>query len=334
MTPTEIRTTVRSLQAQGRSLREISRLLALSRNTVRRILREPLGKVAAAPPCDDATLSRLKAAFTRARGNVVRVRELLADDGLALEIQRGGIHEHNREIGEQRAPTGEQPLLDKILDAARDKGSAVLIGRGQFLAEPGHGAVEVMELQAIDTGDAVVATPLIAGAVRAGDHQPVQDGEEDGSLDGKLEAATSKQFHHPLAAPCVAPQTFEQQWRPDAPAGERWRAALIDEGQDHRTLGEACGGSRQAVKVTATFNVFLAPKIADDALPGPAILTDGLYQVDVGVAADTLFADEHGASIRSEGIRQAKSRDHRSNLAPRYSTRIIPAPKAESKSMP
>jgi len=78
MTPTEIRTAVRSLQAQGRSLREISRLLALSRNTVRRILREPLGKVAETPPCDDATLSRLKAAFTRARGNVVRVRELLA----------------------------------------------------------------------------------------------------------------------------------------------------------------------------------------------------------------------------------------------------------------
>ena len=82
MTPTEIRTAVRSLQAQGRSLREISRLLALSRNTVRRILREPLGTTAAAAPCDDATLGRLKAAFTRARGNVVRVRELLADDGL------------------------------------------------------------------------------------------------------------------------------------------------------------------------------------------------------------------------------------------------------------
>ncbi|MGA8194437.1 MAG: hypothetical protein WB902_13800 [Acetobacteraceae bacterium] len=156
-----------------------------------------------------------------------------------------------------------------------------------------------MELQAIDTGDAVVAAPLIAGAVGAGDHHPVQDGEEDGSLDGKLEAATSKQFRHDLAAPGVAPQTLEQQWRTEALAGECRRAALIDEGQDHRTLGEACGGSRKAVKVTATFDVFLAPKIADDALPGPAILTDCLYQVDVGVAADTLFADEHGASIRS-----------------------------------
>ncbi len=38
MIPTEICITVRSLAAQGHSLREISRLLALSRNTVRRIL--------------------------------------------------------------------------------------------------------------------------------------------------------------------------------------------------------------------------------------------------------------------------------------------------------
>jgi transposase len=72
------------LQAQGHSLREISRLLALSRNTVRRILRQPAGSVAETPPCDEATLGKLKAAFARARGNVVRVRELLADDGLEV----------------------------------------------------------------------------------------------------------------------------------------------------------------------------------------------------------------------------------------------------------
>jgi hypothetical protein len=84
MTPTEIRTTVRTLQAQGHSLREISRLMALSRNTVRRILRAPTGNVAETPPCDEATLGRLKAAFARARGNVVRVRELLAEDGLEV----------------------------------------------------------------------------------------------------------------------------------------------------------------------------------------------------------------------------------------------------------
>ena len=72
------------MQAQGHSLREISRLLALSRNTVRRILRAPAESAAETLPCDEATLGRLKAAFARARGNVVRVRELLADDGLEV----------------------------------------------------------------------------------------------------------------------------------------------------------------------------------------------------------------------------------------------------------
>ncbi len=57
----------------------------MSRNTVRRILREPAGDTGGEPrPCDEATLVRLKAAFARARGNVVRVRELLADEGLEV----------------------------------------------------------------------------------------------------------------------------------------------------------------------------------------------------------------------------------------------------------
>ncbi len=49
---------------------------------MRRILREPPRDGAEPPPCDAATLGRLQAAFARANGNVVRVRELLADDGL------------------------------------------------------------------------------------------------------------------------------------------------------------------------------------------------------------------------------------------------------------
>jgi len=57
----------------------------MSRNTVRRILREPAGDAGGEPPpCDEVTLIRLKAAFARARGNVVRVRELLADEGLEV----------------------------------------------------------------------------------------------------------------------------------------------------------------------------------------------------------------------------------------------------------
>src|SRR5262245_54404997 len=82
MIPIEIRNGVKLLRAQGQSLREISRLLKVSRNAVRRILRERDGEREPSPPCDAAVLARLEEAFKRARGNGVRVQELLAETGL------------------------------------------------------------------------------------------------------------------------------------------------------------------------------------------------------------------------------------------------------------
>ena len=76
----ELRNGVKLLRAQGQSLREISRLLKLSRNAVRRILREKDGERAPSPACDAAVLARLEEAFRRARGNGVRVQELLATE--------------------------------------------------------------------------------------------------------------------------------------------------------------------------------------------------------------------------------------------------------------
>jgi transposase len=76
MIPIPIRTSVLTLQAQGHSLREISRLLGLSRNSVRRILRspEPAPRSACPPPLA-AALPKL---FERAQGNVARIQQLLA----------------------------------------------------------------------------------------------------------------------------------------------------------------------------------------------------------------------------------------------------------------
>jgi transposase len=100
-------------------LREISRLLALSRNTVRRILREPAGNVAEAPACDEATLLRVKTAYERARGNVVRVRELLAGDGLEVPystltrwVREAGLRKPPRRAGEYEFAPGQEMQHD------------------------------------------------------------------------------------------------------------------------------------------------------------------------------------------------------------------------------
>lgn len=119
MTPTEIRNMVRALQAQRHSLREISRILALSRNTVRRILRQPDRSVTEVAACDEATLARLKAAFERARGNVVRVQEVLADDGLDVRystltrwVREAGLRTPPRRAGEYHFGPGQEMQHD------------------------------------------------------------------------------------------------------------------------------------------------------------------------------------------------------------------------------
>src|SRR5216684_349531 len=91
-----------------------------------------------------AALIMPRSATTQIRPVVFRVAapaELLA--ALSLEGQAGGIHEDDAELGKQVAPAGEQLFLHKILAAARRQ----LAGPGlirQWLAEPRHGAVEVL----------------------------------------------------------------------------------------------------------------------------------------------------------------------------------------------
>jgi transposase len=90
------------MQAQGHRLREISRALKLSRNTVRRILRaRPRGEAEDAP-CDAQTLVWVQSCFQRAGGNVVRVRELLREEH-ALEVGYSTLTRWVREAG-LRAP--------------------------------------------------------------------------------------------------------------------------------------------------------------------------------------------------------------------------------------
>ena len=80
----------------------------------------------------------------------------------ALEVQTGGVHEHQVEPAEQVAPMREQLLLDQILAAAwcERRRAVLLIGR-QFLAEPGHGTIKMMEVELFAAGDAILLAPAI-----------------------------------------------------------------------------------------------------------------------------------------------------------------------------
>jgi transposase len=120
MIPIEIRNGVRLLRAQGQSLREISRLLKLSRNAVRRILREKQREQTPSLPCDAATLAKLEEAFRRARGNGVRVQELLASESglnvpystLTRWIRQAQLRDPPKRSGEYHHGPGEEMQKD------------------------------------------------------------------------------------------------------------------------------------------------------------------------------------------------------------------------------
>lgn len=126
-TPLEMRITVRALHRQGTSLRTISRMLKMSRKTVRHLVqgREADGTAggetvnALDQPCDVATLNKLTAAFEQARGNVVRVQELLAEDGITVAystltrwVRAAGLRAPPRRSGTYDFPPGAEMQHD------------------------------------------------------------------------------------------------------------------------------------------------------------------------------------------------------------------------------
>lgn len=115
----EIRSVVRTLAAQGHKLREISRLLQLSRNTVRRILRggEPPADLSRSNDPDHR--EQLEALFERARGNVVRVQQLLDEQGQSVAystltrwVREAELREPPQRVGQYTPAPGAEAQFD------------------------------------------------------------------------------------------------------------------------------------------------------------------------------------------------------------------------------
>ena len=167
----------------------------------------------------------------------------------------------------------------------------------QLLAEPSHGAVEMMEIEPLDAVDAVIVTPVLAGTVGARHHQSMQDGQKDGALDRELETPSPKKLLDNGPAAGLAPQPIKQQRSADALAVEIRCAPIVKNGEHHGSLGETRSGAGEAIEITTGLDHLLAAEVLDDALLGRAVLAHALDQVNVAVGADSLLAEEHKYSI-------------------------------------
>jgi hypothetical protein len=134
----------------------------------------------------------------------------------------------------------------------------------------------------------------------------VQDGGEDRALDRERESAAGEKRLDDRPAAGLLPQPAEQQRRTDPPADQTIGVAASNLRQDQRPLGITGDRGGQPFQPAAGQHRVLAAEVLDDALFGAAILADALDQVEVSVAVDGLFADEHGDELASKYLARVK----------------------------
>ena len=241
----------------------------------------------------------------------------VAAEGLparALEVEAGGVHEHQIEPAEEIAPVGEQPLLDQVLGAARgERRARVLLGLRQCLAEPGHRPVEMVELQRLGAGDPVVLAPAIGRQVGAAAHQPVQHGEEDRPLQREPVLALLGQVfdHRPAAG--LGPQALEHQGRPDAP--DRCGRVVVRRGHHHRARREARPRAHQPLQLPARLERIQSAEGGDHPLVDLAADPPALGDLEIDASAGDLLAEVH-ARLH---VARTKSRHRRHKSSKIYS---------------
>jgi hypothetical protein len=97
----------------------------------------------------------------------------------------------------------------------------------QFLAEPGHGAVEMMQGQRLGSRNEVVLHPLLAGAIRARHEQAMQHTDEHRPLERDLEGALPEMLLEHRSEAEILPQTPEQQRAAEAAGAQAGGAVLV-----------------------------------------------------------------------------------------------------------
>ena len=211
----------------------------------------------------------------------------------ALEAKRRGVHEHDESsLNRSRRRANSRSSIRSLTQRGANGAASACPASGNSSPEPGHGAVEVVQRQAVDAGDRVVGQPLLAGAVGAGHHQPVQDGGEDRPLD-----AGTRSRAPASSSPITAAQPVSSHSRPNSSGAPMRRQArpsgLPSRSRKHEgSIGEAGHRGGETLELAAGEHGLLAAEVLDDRCL-VRVLTHARDEIEVGVAVDGLLAHEH-----------------------------------------
>ena len=202
------------------------------------------------------------------------------------------IHEHDIERGQKVAPTGEQLLLQDVLHAARRKRRCtVLLVFGKLLAEPRHGAIEMMQFEPLDAVDAIILAPAIGSAIRTAAKQAMQHGQERRALQREVMFSRARQALDHASAARLFPQPLERQRRPEAPGRDNLRLAAIKRVEHNRLVGKSRPRAQQPLQLPTFPQLVDPPQGGDNLLAYRRPLTPTFDDLQIGAACRGLPAE-------------------------------------------
>ena len=131
----------------------------------------------------------------------------------------------------------------------------------EFFAEPGHGAIEVMQAEALDALDPVILPPAVGGAIRAARNQRCRTVRKTARSSGKSYWRGGWR-----RAAGLLPQTLEWRGGPDPLRRARRRLAVGHGAHDDGLVGEARARPQQPLQLPALAQIFQATERGDDLL--------------------------------------------------------------------
>ena len=217
---------------------------------------------------------------------------------LALKVDRCGVKKDELQVSEKVASTLEYSLLNPVLDAPRrERRFVLLVIARKFLAEPGHGSVEVMKLQGVTSVELIIRLPFVGGSVAAGIREPMKNGEKNSSFDVEFIATSLEKLLDDMLAAGLAPEPFEDERRPDALRGDDRDLPFCVFGEEEGRLCKPSARDQEGINLAGLLQLIESSDGGDDPLFGSPVLPTVLDDLEVGARAGLLGSEEHGASV-------------------------------------
>src|SRR5271155_1999293 len=125
----------------------------------------------------------------------------------------------------------------------------------------------------------------------------MQNGEEHGAFDGKLELATGHQIEDDFLAAGFLPKPFEDQRGSDALGRDDGSQAIAVGGEQQDVLSKASTGGEQSIEVAGLAELVESADGGEHALGDAAVLPGILDDLQVLAGAGGFDAEKHGGLL-------------------------------------